>query len=77
MSDLFAPTVTTDGLLAATGDRAWLAALLDAEAALAAALVDTGRAPPAAGGAVRRGMRAGRLRHRRPSATPPGAAATR
>ena len=34
---LFSHIVTTDGLLAATGDSAWLAALLDAEAALARA----------------------------------------
>ena len=37
---LFAPILTTDELVAATGDRAWLQALLDVEAALAGAESD-------------------------------------
>ena len=37
LSRLFGPTLTTPALLAATGDDAWLTALLDAEVALAAA----------------------------------------
>jgi 3-carboxy-cis,cis-muconate cycloisomerase len=37
---LFAPIFTSDELIAATGDRAWLQALLDAEAALAGAQAD-------------------------------------
>lgn len=39
---LFGPLLTTDELLEATGDRAWLAAILDAEAALALAEADVG-----------------------------------
>jgi 3-carboxy-cis,cis-muconate cycloisomerase len=45
---LFAPIFTTDDLLAATGDAAWLQALLDAEAALAGAEADCGLIPAAA-----------------------------
>lgn len=48
MSGLFSPIVTTDELIAATGDRAWLTAMLDAEAALAAAQADLGIVPAAA-----------------------------
>src|SRR3954469_13190047 len=39
---LFEPILTTDALLLATGDRAWLQALLDGEAALAAAQAEVG-----------------------------------
>jgi 3-carboxy-cis,cis-muconate cycloisomerase len=42
---LFGPILTTDELLAATGDRAWLQALLDTEAALAGAGADVGIIP--------------------------------
>ncbi len=45
MSGLFAPIFTTDELTAATGDTAWLTAMLDAEAALAAAQADLGIVP--------------------------------
>ncbi len=40
--ELFASTLTTDSLLAATADRRWIAAMLDAEAALSRALADVG-----------------------------------
>lgn len=56
---LFAPIVTTDDLLDATGDGAWLAALLDAEAALARAEARTGVIPAAAAEAITRACRAG------------------
>ncbi len=49
---LFAHIVTTDDLLAATGDRAWLRALLDAEAALARAEAQAGVIPAAAAAAI-------------------------
>lgn len=49
---LFAPIVTTDELLAATGDRAWLAAMLDAEAALARAEAAAGLIPAGAADAI-------------------------
>jgi 3-carboxy-cis,cis-muconate cycloisomerase len=39
---LFEPILTTDALLGATGDRAWLQAMLDVEAALAAAQAEVG-----------------------------------
>lgn len=50
--DLFAPTVVTDEMAAATGGRAWLAAMLDAEVALTAALADVGLATAADAAAV-------------------------
>jgi 3-carboxy-cis,cis-muconate cycloisomerase len=46
--DLFAPIFTSDELSDATGDRAWLQALLDAEAALARSEADCGVIPAAA-----------------------------
>lgn len=49
---LFSPIVTTDELLAATGDRAWLAAMLDAEAALARAEAAAGVIPAGAAEAI-------------------------
>ena len=45
---LFAPIFTSDELSDATGDRAWLQALLDAEAALARSEADCGVIPEAA-----------------------------
>jgi 3-carboxy-cis,cis-muconate cycloisomerase len=51
-SGLFAPIFTTDELLAATGDRAWLQALLDVEAALAGAEADLGVIPAGAATAI-------------------------
>jgi 3-carboxy-cis,cis-muconate cycloisomerase len=52
VSSLFGPIVTTEELLAATGDAAWLAAMLDAEAALAAAQADVGMVPAEAAEAI-------------------------
>lgn len=52
MSGLFGPGVTTDELLAATGDQAWLGAMLEAEAALAAAQADLGVVPAGAAEAI-------------------------
>ncbi len=49
---LFAPITTTDALLEATGSAAWLAALLDAEAALARAQADEGVIPRVAADAI-------------------------
>jgi 3-carboxy-cis,cis-muconate cycloisomerase len=49
---LFAPILTTDELLAATGDRAWLQALLDVEAALAGAEADLAIIPKDAAAAI-------------------------
>lgn len=49
---LFAPIFTTDELLDATGDTAWLQAMLDAEAALAGAEADCGLIPAAAAAAI-------------------------
>jgi 3-carboxy-cis,cis-muconate cycloisomerase len=46
--DLFAPIFTSDELMRATGDHAWLAALLDAEAALARSEADCGIIPAGA-----------------------------
>ena len=46
--DLFAPIFTSDELSDATGDRAWLQALLDVEAALARSEADCGIIPAAA-----------------------------
>ncbi len=51
-SGLFEPIVTTDALLAATGDGAWLQAMLDVEAALAGAEADAGIVPPEAAEAI-------------------------
>src|ERR1700674_5140378 len=51
-SGLFAPIFTTDELLAATGDRAWLQPLLDVEAALAGAEADLGLIPAEAATAI-------------------------
>jgi len=50
--DLFSPVVTTAELLAATGSRAWLTAMLDAEAALARAEASLGVIPAAAAEAI-------------------------
>lgn len=59
--DLFWPIVTTDDLLAATGDRAWLTALLDAEAALARAEAAVGVIPVAAAEAIAETCRTARF----------------
>ncbi len=59
---LFAPIFSTDEVLAATGDAAWLRALLDAEAALAGAEADCGVIPgPAAETIAAACPRAGRF----------------
>lgn len=50
--DLFRPIVVTDELAAATGSRAWLAAMLEAESALAGALADVGVIPAEAAAAI-------------------------
>ncbi len=50
--ELFAHIVTTDELLAATGDAAWITALLEVEAALARAEAATGVIPEAAAEAI-------------------------
>jgi 3-carboxy-cis,cis-muconate cycloisomerase len=49
---LFAPIVTSDEMLVATSDRAWLQALLDVEAALAGAEADAGMIPVDAAAAI-------------------------
>jgi 3-carboxy-cis,cis-muconate cycloisomerase len=49
---LFAPIFSTDEILAATGDDAWLQAMLDAEAALAGAEADCGVIPGPAADAI-------------------------
>jgi 3-carboxy-cis,cis-muconate cycloisomerase len=49
---LFSSIVTTDELLGATGDRAWLQAMLDAEAALARAGASVGAIPDEAANAI-------------------------
>jgi 3-carboxy-cis,cis-muconate cycloisomerase len=49
---LFAPIVSGDELLAATGDRAWLQALLEVEAALARAEAEVGIIPSSAADAI-------------------------
>ncbi len=49
---LFAPIFVSDGILAATGEGAWLQALLDAEAALAEAEADCEVIPRAAAEAI-------------------------
>jgi 3-carboxy-cis,cis-muconate cycloisomerase len=51
-SELFAPITTTDELIAATSDRAWIQAMLDAEAALAHAEAALGVIPAAAAAAI-------------------------
>jgi 3-carboxy-cis,cis-muconate cycloisomerase len=50
--ELFSQIVTTDELLAATGDRAWLTAMLDAEVGLARAEAAVGVIPPTAAAAI-------------------------
>lgn len=50
--ELFAALSSTDELLEATGDRAWLAAMLEAEAALARAEAASGVIPRDAGQAI-------------------------
>jgi 3-carboxy-cis,cis-muconate cycloisomerase len=49
---LFSPITTTDALLELTGDRAWLQAMLDAEAALAQAEAEVGVVPAGAAEAI-------------------------
>jgi 3-carboxy-cis,cis-muconate cycloisomerase len=49
---IFEPIVTTDELLAATGDRAWVQAMLDVEAALARVEAEHGVIPPSAAEAI-------------------------
>jgi 3-carboxy-cis,cis-muconate cycloisomerase len=49
---LFSPIFTTDQLLTATSDRAWLQAMLDVEAALAVAEAEVGVIPAAAAPAI-------------------------
>jgi 3-carboxy-cis,cis-muconate cycloisomerase len=51
---LFEPILTTDALLAATSDRAWLQAMLDVEAALATAQAEVGLVPADAAAAIAR-----------------------
>jgi 3-carboxy-cis,cis-muconate cycloisomerase len=51
---LFAPITTTDELLEATGDRAWLQAMLDSEAALARAEAEAGLVPVEVSDAISR-----------------------
>src|SRR5207248_1582812 len=50
--ELFEPLLTTDELRQATGDRAWLQAMLDAERALALAEADVGLIPADAARAI-------------------------
>jgi 3-carboxy-cis,cis-muconate cycloisomerase len=56
-AELLGAIVVTDELAAATGDEAWLAALLDAEVALARAEADLGVIPRAAADAIAVGAR--------------------
>jgi 3-carboxy-cis,cis-muconate cycloisomerase len=58
---LFSPIFVTDELLLATGDSAWLQALLDAEAALAGAQADCGLVPVSAAAAIAAACRAERF----------------
>ncbi len=58
---LFAPIFSSDEVLAATGDGAWLQALLDAEASLARAEADCDVIPGAAAGAIAAACQAGRF----------------
>src|SRR5215207_1324785 len=57
---LFDGVLARGGVREATGDRAWLQAMLDAEAALAAALVDVGFVSPSDAAAIRGACRAER-----------------
>lgn len=59
--EIFSHIVTTDALLSATGDRAWLTALLDAEAALARAEARVGVIPAAAAEDITAACRSGRF----------------
>lgn len=59
--ELFSHIVTTDELLAATGDEAWLTAMLDAEAALARAEARVGVIPADAAEAIQLVCRAERF----------------
>ena len=56
---LFGPIVTTDALLAATSDRAWVQAMLDAERALADAEEALGLVPAGSADAIGRSCNAG------------------
>jgi 3-carboxy-cis,cis-muconate cycloisomerase len=58
---LFAPITTTDELLESTGDRAWLQAMLDSEAALAHAEAEVGVVPVEAADAISQCCRAERF----------------
>jgi 3-carboxy-cis,cis-muconate cycloisomerase len=58
---LFTPIVTSDEMLAATSDQAWLQALLDVEAALAGAQADAGMIPAEAAAAISHCCIAGRF----------------
>ncbi len=58
---LFAPITTTDELLESTGDRAWLQAMLDSEAALAQAEAEVGVVPGEAADAISQCCRAERF----------------
>ena len=74
--DLFAPITSTPELLDATGDRAWLQAMLDAEAALARAEASAGVIPAEAAEAIGR-SRESTCSIRPSSGGRPGAGATR
>lgn len=58
---IFEPIVTTDDLLAATGDGAWVRAMLDVEAALARVEARHGVIPPDAAAAIGAGCDAARV----------------
>lgn len=58
---LFAPIFASDEVLEATGDPAWLQALLDSEAALASAEAECGLIPGGAAEAITAACRAGRF----------------
>ena len=58
---LFGSMVTTDALVAATSDRAWVQAMLDAEAALSQAEEVAGVVPPGTASAVREAADAARF----------------
>ena len=58
MSDLFGSLFVPDALAEATSDRAWLEAMLEVEAALAAVEARTGVIPPAAATAIGHAARA-------------------
>jgi 3-carboxy-cis,cis-muconate cycloisomerase len=57
--ELFEPLLTTDELRQATGDRAWLQAMLDAERALALAQAEVGLIPKDAAQAIAKACDAG------------------